>query len=44
MTPELSRLMEVERPVADNLDLIRERYAAAGGNPDHRRYGWIRQS
>jgi hypothetical protein len=48
MTPEFRRLMEVDKPVAaafgagDQLDLIRERYAAAGGAPDHLRYGWIR--
>jgi len=42
MTPELRRLMEVDRPVADNMDLMRERYAAAGGGPDHLRYGWVR--
>jgi uncharacterized protein len=44
-TPEFKRLMEVDtggRPVADNLDRMRERYAAAGGQPDHRQYGWIR--
>jgi hypothetical protein len=28
--------------VADNLDLMRERYVAAGGAPDHLRYGWVR--
>jgi hypothetical protein len=37
MTPEFRRLMEV-----DDLDRMRERYAAAGGGPDHTRYGWIR--
>lgn len=42
MSPELRRVMEIDRPQADNLDRIRERYAAAGGAPDHLRYGWIR--
>jgi hypothetical protein len=48
MTPQFKQLMEVDkpvavgRPVADNLDLMRERYARAGGGPDHLRYGWIR--
>jgi hypothetical protein len=42
MSPELRRVMEIDRPLADNLDRIRERYAAAGGAPDHLRYGWIR--
>jgi hypothetical protein len=47
MTPELKKLMEVDsagKPVADNLDRMRERYAAAGGAPDHMRYGWVRVS
>jgi uncharacterized protein len=49
MTPEFRRLMEVEKPVAeggtgDQLDQIRRRYAAAGGGPDHLRYGWIRNT
>jgi hypothetical protein len=47
MTPQFKQLMEVDKPVAggpvaDKLDLMRERYAAAGGGPDHLRYGWIR--
>jgi hypothetical protein len=48
MTPQFKQLMEVDkpvavgRPVADNLDVMRERYARAGGGPDHLRYGWIR--
>ena len=49
MTSQFKRLMEVDKPVAagpvaDSLDLMRERYAAAGGGPDHLRYGWIRHS
>lgn len=44
MSPELKRLMEVEQPRADRLDWMRERYAAAGGAPDHLRYGWIRSA
>jgi hypothetical protein len=50
MTPEFRRLMEVDKPLADvtgfgdQLDLIRGRYAAAGGTPDHLRYGWIRNA
>ncbi len=44
MTPELKRLMEVDKPVADNLDRMRERYADSGIAPDHTRYGWIRKS
>jgi hypothetical protein len=47
MTPELKRLMEVDdagQPLADNLDRMRERYAAAGGAPDRVRYGWVRMS
>jgi hypothetical protein len=45
MTPQFKTLMEVDsggKPVADNLDRMRERYAQAGGAPDHLRYGWIR--
>jgi len=46
MTPEFKRLMEVDKPLAeigaDKLDRMRELYAAAGGAPDHMRYGWIR--
>jgi hypothetical protein len=42
MTPEFRRTMEVDKPVADNLDLMRQRYAQVGGAPDHTRYGWIR--
>jgi uncharacterized protein len=47
MTPEFRKLMEVDKPVAaamDNLDLMRQRYAEAGGGPDHLRYGWIRRA
>jgi hypothetical protein len=50
MTPEFRRLMEVDKPLAhaggagDQLDLIRDRYMAAGGMPDHLRYGWIRNA
>lgn len=45
MTPAFKKLMEVDdagKPLADNLDRMRERYAAAGGAPDHLRYGWVR--
>jgi hypothetical protein len=42
MTPEFRRVMEVDNPVVDNLDLMRQRYAEVGGAPDHTRYGWIR--
>jgi predicted TIM-barrel fold metal-dependent hydrolase len=47
MTPEFRILMEEDKvpktgAVPDNLDRIRERYAAAGGAPDHLRYGWVR--
>jgi hypothetical protein len=48
MSPEFKRLMEVDKPVADafgagdQLDVMRERYAAAGGTPDNLRYGWVR--
>jgi hypothetical protein len=47
MTQEFKQLMEVDKPVAavmDNLDLMRQRYAEAGGGPDHLRYGWIRRA
>lgn len=47
MSPEFKKLMEVDKPVAavmDNLDLMRQRYAEAGGGPDHLRYGWIRRA
>ena len=47
MTPEFKKLMEVDKPIAgamDNLDLMRQRYAEAGGAPDHLRYGWIRRA
>jgi uncharacterized protein len=45
-TPEFRRMMEVDRPLGavDELDRMRERYAAAGGQPDHLRYGWIRSA
>lgn len=42
MTPGFRRLMEVDKPLADNLDRMRARYAKAGGGPDHMRYGWVR--
>jgi hypothetical protein len=42
MSPEFKRLMEVDQPVADNMDRMRERYAQAGIAPDHLRYGWVR--
>jgi hypothetical protein len=45
MTPEFKKLMEVDtggKPVADRMDRMRDLYAAAGGTPDHTRYGWIR--
>jgi hypothetical protein len=42
MSPEFRRVMEVDKPVADNLDLMRQRYAEVRGVPDHTRYGWIR--
>jgi len=41
MTPDFRHLMEVDKPVADNLDLMRQRYAQIGGAPDHTRYGWV---
>jgi uncharacterized protein len=47
MTPDFKKLMEVDKPVAnrmDNLDLMRQRYADAGGGPDHLRYGWVRRT
>jgi predicted TIM-barrel fold metal-dependent hydrolase len=49
MTPGFRRLMEVDKlPAAatapDQLDAMRARYAAAGGTPDHLRYGWIRSA
>jgi len=47
MTPAFRKLMEVDKPIvgaADNLDLMRQRYAEAGGGPDHMRYGWIRRA
>ena len=43
MTPGFKQLMEVDKPLADNLDVMRQRYAEAGGAPDHLRYGWIRR-
>ena len=46
MTPDFRRTMEVDKvPAAaglDNLDRMRELYAASGAMPDHARYGWIR--
>jgi hypothetical protein len=42
MSPEFRRLMEVDKPVADNMDRMRELYVQAGGAPDHLRYGWVR--
>jgi len=47
MTPAFRKLMEVDKPIVgatDNLDLMRQRYAEAGGGPDHLRYGWIRRA
>jgi uncharacterized protein len=44
MSPDFKRLMEVDKPIADNLDVIRQRYAEAGGGPDHMRYGWLLKS
>jgi hypothetical protein len=47
MTPQFKQLMEVDaggKPLADDLDRMRERYAQAGGTPDHLRYGWVRRS
>lgn len=47
MTPAFRKLMEVDKPIvgaADILDLMRQRYAEAGGGPDHLRYGWIRRA
>jgi len=47
MTPAFRQLMEVDKPIVgavDNLDLMRQRYAEAGGGPDHLRYGWIRRA
>jgi uncharacterized protein len=47
MSLEFRKLMEVDKPVAaamDNLDVMRQRYAEAGGAPDHLRYGWIRRA
>jgi predicted TIM-barrel fold metal-dependent hydrolase len=44
MTPDFRKLMEVDKPVADNMDLMRHRYAEAGGGPDHLRYGWVRRA
>ena len=41
MTPGFRHLMEVDKPIADNLDLMRQRYAQIGGAPDHTRYGWV---
>ena len=47
MTPEFKRLMEVDKPIATAPEpttwiACAQRYAAAGGAPDHMRYGWIR--
>jgi predicted TIM-barrel fold metal-dependent hydrolase len=46
MTPDFRRTMEVDKvPAAaalDNLDRMRELYAASGAAPDHARYGWVR--
>ena len=41
MTPEFRRLMEVDRPIADNMDRMRDMYADSGLAPDHTRYGWV---
>ena len=46
MTPDFRRTMEVDKVPAvaalDNLDRMRELYAASGAAPDHARYGWVR--
>jgi hypothetical protein len=46
MTPDFKRTMEVDKAPAaaalDNLDRMRELYAASGAAPDHARYGWVR--
>jgi predicted TIM-barrel fold metal-dependent hydrolase len=47
MTSDFKRLMEVDKPIAatmDNMDLMRQRYAEAGGGPDNLRYGWVRRA
>jgi predicted TIM-barrel fold metal-dependent hydrolase len=42
MSEELKKVMEFPGYTADNMSKFREQYAAAGPQPSHVRYGWIR--
>jgi uncharacterized protein len=42
MTPALKKIMELPGFTADNMSKFKEKYRAAGAEPSHTRYGWIR--
>ena len=42
MSDELKTLLEFPGYTADNMSRFKEQYRAAGPQPAHRRYGWIR--
>jgi hypothetical protein len=43
MTPDLRKIMELPPAAADNIETMREKYAALGAEPSHTRYGWVRK-
>ena len=43
MTPELKTLLEFGQLKADNMSRMKETYAALAIEPDHIRYGWMRE-
>jgi hypothetical protein len=42
MPTDLKRIMELPEFTADNMSKFKANYAAAGVEPSHTRYGWIR--
>jgi uncharacterized protein len=44
MTDDLKKVLEFSGYTADNMSKFREQYIAAGAQPNHTRYGWIRTS
>ena len=42
MSKELKTIMEFPGYTADNMAKLKEDYAAAGAEPSHTRYGWVR--
>ena len=43
MTPELKTLLEFGQLKADNMSRMKETYASLAIEPDHIRYGWLRE-